>query len=183
MALTTYLAFLALIGAERIAELRLSRRNARLAFARGGVEAGADHFRAMVVVHALFLPACALEGWLRPFPGALGWAALGLALSAQGLRWWAIASLGDRWNVRVIVVPGAEPVRRGPYRWLRHPNYLAVIVEMFAVPLVHGAWICALVFSALNALLLRTRIRDEERALGEGWQRAFERVPRFIPHG
>jgi methyltransferase len=183
MALNVYYVFLLLMGAERVAELFLSRRNARIAFAKGAVETGAAHFRWMTLLHALFLPACALEAAFRPFPGAVGWAALALAAAAQVLRWWAIASLGQRWNVRVIVLPGAPPVRRGPYRFLRHPNYVAVAVEILCVPIIHGAWICALVFSAVNALVLRVRIRDEERALGPSWEREFARVPRFIPHG
>jgi methyltransferase len=180
-----YLAFLGLFGAERIAELLLSRRNARIALARSGVERGAGHFRWMAAMHALFLPACAAEVLLlhRPFPGALGWACAAAALGAQALRWWAIAALGWRWNVRVIVVPSEPPVRRGPYRFLRHPNYVAVAVEMLCVPLVHGAFLCALIFSVLDALLLRVRIRVEEEALGAGWQREFSSVPRFIPHG
>ena len=99
------------------------------------------------------------------------------------LRWWAVASLGDRWNVRVIVVPGDAPLKRGPYRWVRHPNYIAVIAEMLFVPLAGGAWVTAIVFSALNALLLRVRIRDEESALGADYHREFGKVPRFIPHG
>jgi methyltransferase len=182
---TAYLVFLTLFGMERIAELLLSRRNARIAFSRAGVESGAAHFRAMAAVHALFLPACAAEVILlrRPFPGTPGLLATAVALLAQGLRWWAISALGWRWNVRVIVVPGEAPVRRGPYRFLRHPNYLAVAAEMLCVPLAHGAWICALVFSALNAALLRVRVRAEERALGRPWEQAFENVPRFIPHG
>ena len=183
MGLSGYIAFLALIGAERVAELLLSRRNARLAFARGAVESGADHFRWMALLHALFLPACAIEAAWRPFPGALGWTALALVPCAQGLRWWAIASLGARWNVRIIVLPGDPPVRRGPYLFVRHPNYIAVAVEMLCIPLVHGAWLCAIVFSVLDALVLRVRVRDEERALGEPWQREFAQVPRFIPHG
>ncbi|HET7785353.1 MAG TPA: isoprenylcysteine carboxylmethyltransferase family protein [Myxococcales bacterium] len=180
-----YLALLGLFGAERLAELWLSRRNARIACARGGVESGAMHFRAMAAVHAAFLPACAAEVLLldRPFPGAAGFAAAALAVLAQTLRWWAIASLGWRWNVRIIVVPGDTPVRKGPYRLLRHPNYLAVATEMLFLPLAHGAWITAAVFSALNAALLRVRIRAEERALGSDWERAFAGVPRFIPHG
>ena len=182
---SAYLFFLALVALERGAEIWVSRRNARIALRRSGVEVASGHFPAIALLHALFLPACAAEVLLlrRPFPGALGWMALAAALSAQALRWWAIASLGWRWNVRVIVVPGAAPVRRGPYRWVRHPNYIAVALEMAAIPLVHGAWISALVFSALNALVLRVRIRAEERALGESWERAFAGVPRFIPHG
>ena len=180
-----YLLFLALTGAERIAELLLSRRNARVALAAGGKESGAGQFRWMALVHALFLPCCAAEVVVldRPFPGLLGWISLAGALCAQALRWWAIASLGQRWNVRVIVVPSEPPVRRGPYRFLRHPNYVAVAAEMLLIPLAHGAWITALVFSAIDALLLRARIRVEEQALGPAWQREFARVPRFIPHG
>jgi methyltransferase len=178
-----YYAFLALAGCERIAELLLSRRNARIAFSHGAVESGARHFRVMTVLHLLFLPCCALEASFRPFPGLLGWLALGCALAAQGLRWWAIGSLGWRWNVRVIAIPGEPPLRRGPYRFVRHPNYVAVCLEMLFVPLIHGAWICAAAFSLANALLLRVRIRTEEQALGFAYQQAFDGVPRFVPHG
>ncbi|MGZ6143100.1 MAG: isoprenylcysteine carboxyl methyltransferase family protein [Myxococcales bacterium] len=177
MGLKVYYVFLALMGAERLAELWLSRRNARRAFGRGGVETGASHFRAMAVVHFLLFPACLLEA------RALLPAFAAIALGAQALRWWAIHSLGDRWNVRVIVVPGEAPVRRGPYRWVRHPNYVAVAVEMLCVPLAGGAWASAIVFSAANAVLLRIRIREEERALGDRYQQEFGKVPRFIPHG
>lgn len=162
---TPYLAFLAVLAAERVFELWLSRRNARAAFARGGVESGAAHFPVMAAVHTLFLLSCAVEGSLRPFPGALGWAALGGAVLAQGLRYWAITTLGVRWNVRVIVVPGEALVSSGPYRFVRHPNYAAVCLEMICVPLVHGAWVTAAVFSLANAALLAVRIPAEERAL------------------
>jgi methyltransferase len=163
-----YLGLVAVVACQRILELRLSRGHAGKAFARGGIEYGRGHFPAMAVLHAAFLVSCALEVVLlhRPFPGALGWIALCAFLLAQALRYWAIASLGDRWNVRVIVVPGDVPVGRGPYRFLRHPNYLAVAVEMVALPLVHGAFLTAIVFSTLNAAILRVRIRTEEIALG-----------------
>ncbi len=178
-----YLAFLGLLTCERGVELLVSRRNARLAFASGGVESGRGLYAAMVVVHALFPISCAAEvlAARRPFPGALGALALAVALLAQLLRWTAAAALGRRWNTRVIVVPGDEPVTRGPYRFLRHPNYLAVLLEAAAVPLVHGAWISALVFTAANAALLLSRIPAEERALGEAYGRAFERLPRLLP--
>ena len=180
-----YLVCLGLLVGERLLELVVSRRNARRAMERGGFEVGAPHFRAMGVVHTLFVPACAAEVFLleRAFPGALGFAALAAALLAQGLRYWAVTTLGERWNVRIIVVPGAAPVTAGPYRFLRHPNYLAVILEMACVPLIHGAWLTALVFSGANALLLRTRIPAEERALGEAYQRAFGARARFVPGG
>ena len=178
-----YLGFLGLLAAERIGELVISRRNAAWAFARGGVEAGRGHYPVMAAFHTLFLGACAGEVLLlgRSFPGALGWGALGAALAAQGLRYWAVQALGARWNTRVIVVPGLAPVTGGPYRLLRHPNYVAVAVEMAAVPLIHGAWWTAVVFSAGNALLLWVRVRAEENALGPGWEAAFAGRPRFVP--
>jgi methyltransferase len=180
---TWYDGFLVLIACERIAELFVSRRNARIAFERGAVETGARHFRAMTALHLFFLPCCAVEAAYRPAPVALAVAGVSLSVLAQALRWWAIASLGFRWNVRVIAIPGEPPLRRGPYRFVRHPNYLAVCLEMLAVPLAHAAWMCAAVFSVLNALMLRVRIRAEERALGLAYQEAFEGVPRFVPHG
>jgi methyltransferase len=178
-----YLAFLGLLAVERVGELVLSRRNARRAFARGAVEVGQAHYRVMAAFHTLFLVACALEATERPFPHVLGWVALSGAILAQGLRYWAITTLGDRWNVRVIVLPGAAPVVAGPYRWVRHPNYVAVAMEMIFVPLIHGAWLTALLFSVGNALLMVVRIRAEETALGGRWADAFAATPRFIPGG
>jgi methyltransferase len=129
----------------------------------------------MAIFHALFPLACALEVILleRAFPGAWGVAALSLALGAQALRWWAVTTLGRFWNVRILVHPGGQAITTGPYRFMRHPNYLAVVIEMAAVPLIHGAWITAILFSIGNALLLRLRIPAEERALGDGYARAF----------
>ncbi|MGZ5365538.1 MAG: isoprenylcysteine carboxyl methyltransferase family protein, partial [Mycobacterium sp.] len=101
----------------------------------------------------------------RPFIPALGWSMLAVVLAAQALRWWCISTLGHQWNTRVIVVPGAPRVTGGPYRLIPHPNYVAVVLEGIALPLVHSAWITALVFTALNAELLRTRIKVENRAL------------------
>ena len=160
-----YLAFLLAIGAERLFEVALSRRNAARAFARGGRESGQAHFPAMVALHTAFLASCALESGIRTFPGALGWAAVAAAMGAQALRYWAVASLGDRWNVRVIVVPGEPPVQSGPYRFMRHPNYLIVIGEIAVLPLVFGeVWVC-IAFSVLNAALLAWRLREENLAL------------------
>lgn len=180
-----YGGFLLALGGERLAELLLSRRNARRALARGAVELGRPHFVAMAILHAAFLPACLLEVVLlsRAFPGALGYAALAVALLAQGMRYWAIATLGERWNVRIIVLPDAPPVTSGPYRFIRHPNYVAVVAEMLAVPLIHGAWLTAAVFSALNAIVLTVRIRAEEAALGTRYAELLGRLPRFVPGG
>lgn len=162
--------FTVLVGAvalERLAELVVAQRNARWAFARGGRETGAGHYPVMVLLHTGLLVGCLAEVWLadRPFVPALGWPMLALALGSQVLRWWCIATLGPRWNTRVIVVPGMPLVTSGPYRLLRHPNYVAVVVEGFALPLVHSAWTTALVFTVANAALLTVRIRTENRAL------------------
>lgn len=178
-----YLAFLVLLAAERLYELRLSRRNARASMARGGVEVGRAHYRVMTALHTAFLLCCALEvvALRRPFPGVPGALALVGVLASQGLRYWAIAALGQRWNTRIIFVPGEAPVVSGPYRWVRHPNYVAVIAEIALVPLVHGAWLTAVAFSIANAALLAVRIRAEERALGGSYAVAFAGRPRFIP--
>jgi methyltransferase len=177
--------FAALVGllyAERLFELWLSQRNARWARAQGAIETGRADYAAMVLVHALFPAACLFEAWHRPAaPVWLAAPALVLALGAQGLRYWAIATLGRRWNTRIVVLPDAPPVVGGPYRFLRHPNYVAVALELAAFPLIAGAWLCAIAFSAANAVLLARRIPAEERALGPGYQRAFARRPRFIP--
>jgi methyltransferase len=101
----------------------------------------------------------------RPFLPALGWPMLVIVVAAQGLRWWCIATLGRQWNTRVVVIPGAPRITSGPYRFVSHPNYVAVVAEGVALPLVHTAWITALLFSVLNAALLRTRIKVENAAL------------------
>ena len=180
-----YSAFVALLVGERLFELRLSARHARRAFARGGVEVGLRHFAVMKALHTAFFAGCLLEVWLlrRPFVPALGLPMLGVALAAQALRWWAVTSLGPAWNVRVIVVPGVPLVTSGPYRYLRHPNYVAVVLEGIAVPLIHTAWLTALLFSVANAVLLAVRIRSEEQALARLGAGAGELMgrPRFWP--
>lgn len=163
-----YLALVAATGVERIVELVISAGHARVAFARGGMEYGRRHFPALVALHTALLLACAAEAFFaeRPFLPWLGWPMLALVLLSQALRYWCIGTLGAQWNTRVIVVPGADLVTRGPYRLLRHPNYLAVVVEGIALPLVHTAWITAISFTVLNAvLLLAFRIPTEDRAL------------------
>jgi methyltransferase len=164
---TAYTVLIALVALERVAELVVSKRNLRWSRQRGGVEAGAGHYPAMVALHTGLLVGCLLEVWLlqRPFVPALGWPMLVLVLAAQGLRWWCITTLGPQWNTRVVVVPGARRVDAGPYRHLAHPNYVAVIAEGIALPLVHSAWLTAVVFFGLNAVLLSVRIRTESRAL------------------
>ncbi len=169
-AYTGYLLLLAGTSAERFIELGVSVRNARWALARGGRESGRGHFGPMVALHTGLILACALEPLLagRPFVTALAVPAAVLALGSQALRWWCIRTLGPRWNTRIVVVPGLPLVRRGPYRLLPHPNYVAVAIEGIALPLIASGWLTALAFTALNAvLLLGFRIPAEERAMSE----------------
>src|SRR4029079_9922383 len=146
-------------------ELVVSQRNLSWSRTRGGVEFGAGHYPAMVALHTGLLVGCLVEAMYRPFLPALGWPMLAVVLAAQGLRWWCITTLGHQWNTRVVVIPEASRVTGGHYRLLTHPNYVAVVLEGFALPLVHSAWITALTFTALNAALLTTRIRVENAAL------------------
>jgi len=171
--MVAYLILILATGAERIAELVISKRNAAAAFARGGHEYGQRHFPWMVTLHTGFLLACLAEVFFldRPFIPGLGWPMLVIALLCQAGRYWVIWALGAQWNTRVIVIPGAGRVeRRGPYRfgWLRHPNYWIVAIEGIALPLVHTAWVTAIVFTVLNAILLiGFRLPVENRALRE----------------
>jgi methyltransferase len=160
-----YVVLVVLVGFERIAELVVSLRNAKWSFAQGGVESGRGHYPFMVVLHTGLLVGCLVEAFQRPFIPLLGWTMFAVVLLSQGLRWWCITVLGRQWNTRVIVVPGLRLVAGGPYRWLRHPNYVAVVAEGIALPLVHTAWVTALVFTVLNIPLLAVRIRAEEAAL------------------
>jgi methyltransferase len=164
---SAYLVLVGLVVLERLAELVVARRNLAWARARGGVEYGRGHYPFIVLLHVALLAAAPAEVWAlhRPFLPALGWPMLALVVLAQGLRWWCIRTLGHQWNTRVVVVPGLPLVDRGPYRWFRHPNYVAVVAEGIALPLVHTAWVTAVAFTAVNAALLAVRIRVEERAL------------------
>jgi len=163
-----YVVLVAAVVVERIAELVVSQRNVTWALSQRGAETGRGHYPLMVALHTGLLAACLVEVFAtdRPFLPVLGVTMLALVLGAQALRWWCIRVLGRRWNTRVVVIPGRSLVATGPYRWLRHPNYLAVAIEGIALPLVHTAWVTALTFTVLNAvLLLGFRIPTEERAL------------------
>ena len=158
----------ALVAIQRLLELRLSRRHERILRARGAVERGRGHYPLMVGLHVLWLLSTLVEGLLRgPDLPAYWPIPLAFFLLAQLLRYWVIFTLGENWNTRVLVVPGTKLVRRGPYRYLNHPNYAVVAVEIATFPLIFGAWVTALVFSILNAALLYVRIREENRALAE----------------
>jgi len=180
-----YTGLVALVGVMRLVELAVSRRNVAHLKSRGAVEVGGSLYPWMVAVHALFLPACVAEVWLldRPLIPALAVACLVLLAGAAALRWWVVATLGGRWSTRVLVLPDTDPITGGPFRFLRHPNYLAVAIEFVALPMVHTAWLAAALFSVADAAVLRRRIRVEEDALSRAgdYRRAMGRRPGMIP--
>jgi methyltransferase len=154
-----------LVAVVRLLELAYAARNTRRLLEAGGREAGREHYPLIVGLHAVWLLALLIA--IDPAEPPR-WPLLILFIALQGLRLWVIASLGGRWTTRVITLPGAPLVRRGPYRWLRHPNYMVVIAEIAVLPLAFGAWQIALVFTVLNLALLRHRVRIEEQALATG---------------
>jgi methyltransferase len=152
---------LALVTLERSFELWLSHRNTARLLAQGAREFGAAHYPLIFAVHGLWLAAL---WWLAPRrPVEALWLAIYVLL--QIARYWVISTLGPRWTTRIIVLPGAPLVRRGPYRFVDHPNYVVVVGEVAVLPLVFGLWPVALIFSLLNAAVLAVRIREENRAL------------------
>ncbi len=162
-----YVALVAVVVLARLIELGVAQRHLAWAKANGGVESGAAHYPVMVALHTALLVGCLVEVVVvgRPFVGWLGWPMLAVLIGAHALRWWCIRTLGRQWTTRVVRVPGQSIVTRGPYRWLRHPNYLAVVIEGIALPLVHTAWVTAVVFTVADAALLRVRLRVENQAL------------------
>ncbi|WP_405404945.1 isoprenylcysteine carboxyl methyltransferase family protein [Paracoccus sp. Ld10] len=153
-------AFIAFLLLQRGAELVLARRNTRRLLARGAVEHGRGHYPLIVAMHAAWLLAICVWGWSNTV--SPGWFAAFVVL--QGLRIWVLASLGSRWTTRIIVLD--EPlVIKGPYRWLSHPNYMVVIAEIIVAPMVLGLWAVAIVFTVLNAIVLKIRIRSEGQAI------------------
>lgn len=157
------LLILLFVTAERVAELALSRRNTKRLLAQGAREHAGGHYPLIVALHASWLLAL---WWLAPARSVDGfWLALFLLLELA--RAWVLASLGPRWTTRIIILPGAPLIRRGPYRFIDHPNYAVVVAEIAVLPLVFGLWRIALVFTLLNAALLAVRIREENRALAQ----------------
>lgn len=160
-------AVLGLLAAERLAELAINRRNARRLRERGAVWLGRDGFGLILAAQVLLFLMLGAEVALAPWSatGWWTWPLLAVALLAQGLRYWCIATLGERWSVRVVTVPGAPRIASGPYRFLPHPNYLVVLLEVLVLPLAFHAWLTALALVPLKLVALARRIRLEERAL------------------
>lgn len=173
------------LGIQRLLELHLSARHERRILALGGCEHAPGQFKVMKWMHIAWFLAMMAEvfGLQRPFHPALALTASLIFVAGQALRYAAIRTLGERWTVRVMTLPGAKPVSQGIYRYIRHPNYLGVILEIGAVPLIHSAYITAIFFSIANALLLAWRIRSEETALKEqnNYEQVFASRPRFLP--
>lgn len=159
--MTLNLVILGLVTVERLTELWLASRNTKRLLAQGAVEHAPRHYPLIVALHVLWLASLWWLARSRPIDGF--W--LGLFVLIEIGRIWVLATLGRRWTTRIIVLPGAPLVRRGPYRWLNHPNYAVVMAEVAVLPLVFGLWRVALVFSMINAILLTVRIRAENRAL------------------
>lgn len=154
---------LMLVALQRVVELLYARRNTQRLLVRGGIESGASHYPLIVALHAAWLLAMAI---LIPPATPPNWYLLGIYALLQVARVWTIASLGPFWTTRVITVPGATLVRHGPYRFLRHPNYVIVAAEIVILPLAFGAIAIAVTFTLLNAAMMTWRIRIEERSLG-----------------
>jgi methyltransferase len=180
-----YTALVGVVVVMRLVELAISRRNVTRLKARGAVEVGQSHYPVMVAVHTLFLAACLAEVWLadRPLVPLVASFSLGLLVGAAALRYWVLSTLGERWSTRILILPKSEPVDRGPFKHLRHPNYLAVVIEFAALPMVHTAYLTAIVFSAANAAILARRIRVEEAGLAEhsDYLEVMGGKPRMIP--
>lgn len=181
-----YLTLLALVGLGRVLELVVSRRNRARMVSEQGAQPGKDPiFPWMVFLHVMPFWAIPLELYLleRPFIPLLGWTMVGVFALTTVLRFWTLRTLGRYWNAQVMVPPGLNPVTTGPYAYIRHPNYLVVILELFSLPLIHTCVLSALALTGLNAWVLSHRIRDEEAQLrtSEGWRQHMEPKARFIP--
>ena len=164
-----YVIFIVLTAIERLIEVKVSNRNAKWSFTQGGIERGKGHYPFMVLLHSSLLVGCVIEVFLlnRSFDMLWGWVWLVVAIACQGLRWWCINTLGQRWNTRVILIPNLPRITKGPYQYFSHPNYMIVALEGLALPLLHNAYWTAGIFTLLNAGLMWVRIRCEESALQE----------------
>jgi methyltransferase len=180
-----FTALAAAVAVQRALETRVSRRNAERMLAAGGREHARGQFLTMFVLHTAWLIGMVIEVWMFDRAPVLPVTALGLLalVAGQVLRLLAIRTLGPRWSARVITVPGAAPVTGGIYRYLRHPNYVGVALEIAGLPLVHMAWVTAVAATAANALVMAVRIPAEEKALGQdnAYGASFEGRPRFLP--
>lgn len=151
---------------QRIVELIIAKRNERWMKERGGIEAGKEHYKWFIILHCLFFISIILEAWIRDIPSlGLFTFLLVIFIIAQIARIWCITALGKFWNTRIIVMPDSPLIKKGPYYYVKHPNYIIVAIELFIIPLLFGAIVTAILFPVLHILLLTIRIPSEERAL------------------
>jgi methyltransferase len=178
-----FLVVVTMIGIQRVLELLLAKQNAAYIRSIGGYEVAGEHYKWIVLVHISFFASLVTEALVSTSPLPFFWVPAILFLSAQILRIWVIHTLGRHWNTRIFVVPGAKVVKKGPYRYLRHPNYAIVCTELLTLPLAFGLWRTALVISLFNCIVLRIRIREEENALSKvcDYSNTMAATPRFIP--
>ncbi|TSB45639.1 isoprenylcysteine carboxyl methyltransferase family protein [Alkalicoccobacillus porphyridii] len=175
--------FIGLVIAQRLAEVVVAKSNERWMKERGAFEAGASHYPVMVALHSCFFVSLLVEVTVESLTWSI-WSVLPLVifLLAQIIRVWALVSLGRYWNTKIIVLPDADPIQRGPYRWIRHPNYLVVVLEILFLPLIFQAYVTAILFSLFNVVMLMVRVKIEEEALDQDgrYQEKFHEVGRFM---
>jgi methyltransferase len=185
MSAIVYTVFLAAVGLGRLIEIGVSRQRQRALAARGVAKVAEPHFRAMVLLHGGVLAGAALEVWVlaRPLIPALAIPMIVLYILANALRWWVIRTMAEHWNVQVMNSVTLGVVTGGPFRWIRHPNYLAVFLELLAIPLIHTAWLTALIGGLAHIRVLRWRIAVEEAVLLDDpdYRAAMGHKPRFVP--
>ncbi|MGO4886672.1 isoprenylcysteine carboxyl methyltransferase family protein [Anaerobacillus sp. MEB173] len=176
--------FIALVIVQRLVEVLIANRNAKWILSQGGYEVGRNHYRIMVFMHAFFFLALLIEVTLNQ-TGFLWWSIfpLSIFLITQFGRIWTLTSLGKYWNTRIMILPHAEVVKKGPYQLIRHPNYVIVAIEIAVLPLIFQAYWTAVIFSLLNAWVLSVRIKAEENALikSTNYEDFFAERPRFLP--
>lgn len=180
----TFFSFFMFVVVQRLSELMLARRNERHMKRRGAREFGREHYKYIVLLHVLFLVLIVVEvSFFKKTPSPMWPVLIVLFIGTQLLRVWAIASLGVYWNTKILVLPHSKLVPKGPYKFMRHPNYIVVMLEFWLIPLLFQAYITAIVCSVLNVLVLSIRIHEEERALQEltNYKQSFQNISRFIP--
>lgn len=176
--------FIGFVIFQRLFELRVAKRNEEWMKSQGAIEYGEAHYGIMKLIHTLFFISYITEVFIFDKTLSTYWPLLlALFLLTQSVRVWALTSLGRYWNTKIIVLPNANPVKKGPYQYLKHPNYVIVTAELIIIPFMFEAYITALIFSILNAWILSVRIPEEEKALTEltNYEQKFEESNRFIP--
>ncbi|MFH0347529.1 isoprenylcysteine carboxyl methyltransferase family protein [Bacillus vallismortis] len=159
---------IAILIAQRAAEMAVARQNEQKVKKQGAIEFGESHYPYIIIMHILFFLSLTAEVLLMNKQPSSWWIGIAAAiLIVQAVRYWALCSLGAYWNTKILVVPGAELVKKGPYKWMKHPNYTVVILEILLIPLLYQAYVTMCLFSNVNAVLLTVRIRTEDKALEE----------------